>query len=226
MLGVGPMVICYNISSAYNYVLMFVFSSICQNISLPCFFYSSCTKVISPFFFFLNVNFEVIIYNSKINLFSIFFQVSSVQLSVMSDSFRPHGLQHIRLPCPSPTLWSLLKLISIESMMPSNHLIICHPFLLCNTLNIQSNSEKGDIYMIVYHFIKEQRYLSICSHLCLCFSRAFLGFSSCDSHTFLLRFMSKPVNIIQYCSCSSTFSASSSFVFFFWAIQIKPGRLP
>ena len=30
---------------------------------------------------------------------------SSVQfsLSVMSDSVRPHGLQHTRLPCPSPT---------------------------------------------------------------------------------------------------------------------------
>ena len=26
--------------------------------------------------------------------------------------------------------WSLLKLMSIESMMPSNHLIICHPLLL------------------------------------------------------------------------------------------------
>ena len=25
--------------------------------------------------------------------------------------------------------WSLLKLISIESVMPSNHLILCHPFL-------------------------------------------------------------------------------------------------
>ena len=23
--------------------------------------------------------------------------------SVMSDSLRPHGLQHARLPCPSPT---------------------------------------------------------------------------------------------------------------------------
>ena len=30
---------------------------------------------------------------------------SSVQIScsVMSDSLRPHGLQHVRLPCPSPT---------------------------------------------------------------------------------------------------------------------------
>ena len=25
--------------------------------------------------------------------------------------------------------WSLLKLMSIESMMPSNHLILCHPLL-------------------------------------------------------------------------------------------------
>ena len=27
-------------------------------------------------------------------------------------------------------LWSLLKLVSIESVTPSNHLILCHPFLL------------------------------------------------------------------------------------------------
>ena len=27
-----------------------------------------------------------------------------VSRSVMSDSLRPHGLQHTRLPCPSPTL--------------------------------------------------------------------------------------------------------------------------
>ena len=26
--------------------------------------------------------------------------------------------------------WSLLKLMSIESMMPSNHLILCHPLFL------------------------------------------------------------------------------------------------
>ena len=47
--------------------------------------------------------------------------------SVMSDSLLwPHGLQHARLPCPSlsPTF------CSIESMMPSNHLIRCCPLLL------------------------------------------------------------------------------------------------
>ena len=48
----------------------------------------------------------------------------------MSDSLQPHGLQHARLPCPSPTPWSLLKLMSIESVMPSNHLILCCPLIL------------------------------------------------------------------------------------------------
>ena len=41
----------------------------------------------------------------------------------------PHGLQHARLPCPS--LYPIvLKLRSIELVMPSNHLILCHPLLL------------------------------------------------------------------------------------------------
>ena len=50
----------------------------------------------------------------------------------MSDSLRPHELQHDRSPCPSqtPKVWSLPKLMSIESVMPSNHLILCHPLLL------------------------------------------------------------------------------------------------
>ena len=56
---------------------------------------------------------------------------SWVQLSgsVMSDSLWTHRQQHARPPCPSPTPWSLLKLMSIESVMPSNHFILCHPFL-------------------------------------------------------------------------------------------------
>ena len=31
--------------------------------------------------------------------------------------------------CPSPSPWSLLKLMSVESVMPSNHLFLCHPLL-------------------------------------------------------------------------------------------------
>ena len=49
--------------------------------------------------------------------------------SVVSDSLWPHGLQCARLPCPSLSS-SLLKFMSIELVMPSNHLILCHPLLL------------------------------------------------------------------------------------------------
>ena len=55
---------------------------------------------------------------------------SSVQFShsVMSNSLRSHGLQCSSLS--STNSWSLLNLMSIEAMMPSNHLILCHPLLL------------------------------------------------------------------------------------------------
>ena len=53
----------------------------------------------------------------------------TVSHSVMFHSLWPYGLQHTRPPCPSPTP-SLLKLMSIESVMPSNHLILCRPLLL------------------------------------------------------------------------------------------------
>ena len=48
----------------------------------------------------------------------------------MSDSLSPRGLQHARLPCPITNSQSLLKLMSIQSVMPSNRLILCHPLLL------------------------------------------------------------------------------------------------
>ena len=47
----------------------------------------------------------------------------------MSNSLQPHGAA-----CQASLFitnsWSLLKLTSIESVMPSNHLILCHPLLL------------------------------------------------------------------------------------------------
>ena len=61
-----------------------------------------------------------------------FLQFISVQFSrsVVSDSLRPRGLQHAMLPCPSPNSRSLLKLMSIELVMPSNHLILCYTLFL------------------------------------------------------------------------------------------------
>ena len=49
----------------------------------------------------------------------------------MSDSLRPHESQHARPPHPSPTPGVHgLKLMSIESVMPSSHLILSRPLLL------------------------------------------------------------------------------------------------
>ena len=56
---------------------------------------------------------------------------NSLQLShsVVSNSLQPHELQHTRPPCLSPNP-EPTKLMSIESVMPSNHLIFCLPLLL------------------------------------------------------------------------------------------------
>ena len=55
---------------------------------------------------------------------------SSVQFScsVMSNSLRPYEPQHARPPCPSPTPGVHLNPCPLSQ--PSNHLILCHPFLL------------------------------------------------------------------------------------------------
>ena len=48
----------------------------------------------------------------------------------MSDSLWPHGLQHARPPCPSPTPRVYSNSRPLSQLMPSNHLILCHPLLL------------------------------------------------------------------------------------------------
>ena len=60
------------------------------------------------------------------NLFEV---ICSVQFScsVVSDSLQPHGLQHTRLPCPSPPPGDC------SNSCPSSrwcHVILCHPLLL------------------------------------------------------------------------------------------------
>ena len=81
---------------------------------------------------------------------SVLPQLSSAHFSfsVMSNSLQPHGLQHTRLPCPSPTP-SLPKLMFIESVMPSNHLILCCPLLLPPSIfpNIRVFSNESALLM-------------------------------------------------------------------------------
>ena len=50
--------------------------------------------------------------------------------SIMSNSLQPHGLQHSKLPCPSPSPRAYSNSVSIKSVMPSNHPVLCHPLLL------------------------------------------------------------------------------------------------
>ena len=48
----------------------------------------------------------------------------------MSNSLRPHGLQACQAFLSITNSQSLFKLMSIESVMPSNHLSLCRPLLL------------------------------------------------------------------------------------------------
>ena len=59
----------------------------------------------------------------------MWFQFCQFSHSVVSDSLQPSVLQHTRLLCFITNSWGLLKLMSIESVMPSNHLILYRPLL-------------------------------------------------------------------------------------------------
>ena len=56
--------------------------------------------------------------------------VSQFSRPVVSASLWPHESQHARPPCPSPNSRSSPKLMCIELVMPSSHLILCRPLLL------------------------------------------------------------------------------------------------
>ena len=60
--------------------------------------------------------------------------------SVVSNSLRPHELH--------PLSWSLLKLVSVELVMPSNHLVLCRPLLLPSIFpNIMVFSNKSALHI-------------------------------------------------------------------------------
>ena len=78
----------------------------------------------------------------------------SVQFShsVMSDSVTPWIAAH-QASQSITNPWSLLKLMSIESVMPSNHLIFCHPLLLPSifpSLRVFSNESVLQIRWLKY----------------------------------------------------------------------------
>ena len=77
--------------------------------------------------------------NFKSNLSFSFFQsqgwylipvVAASMVQLLFNSLLLHGLQHARLPCPSPSPGACSNTMSIESVMPSNHLILYCPLFL------------------------------------------------------------------------------------------------
>ena len=91
---------------------------------LPCLYFLSFLvcgeKSLSSFLIFFLLLLSSVIPNACRWLFSH---------SVVSDFLWPHGLQHAKLPCPLLSPRVLSKLMSIELIMPSNHLILCNPLL-------------------------------------------------------------------------------------------------
>ena len=79
-------------------------------------------------------------------------------LSVISDSLWLHGLQPARLLCPwnSPGKnTGVVKLMFIESEMPSNNLILCRPLLLLSSIfpgiRVFSNESAVCIRCLSFH---------------------------------------------------------------------------
>ena len=62
-------------------------------------------------------------------IFPLLFSSVQFSLSVVSDSLRPHRLQHARLPCPTLTPRVYSHSGPLSRVMPSNHLILCLPLL-------------------------------------------------------------------------------------------------
>ena len=88
-------------------------------------------------------------------------QVGSFPTSATWEAFiSVQSLSHVRLFATPWTLahqaalsitssWSLLKLMSIASVLPSNHLTLCHPFLLLPSifLSIRVFSKKSVLHI-------------------------------------------------------------------------------
>ena len=68
-------------------------------------------------------------YKNQLRILLVTFISVQFSHSVVSDSLQPQERQHTRLPCSSPIL-EFTQTQSVESVIPSNHLILCHPLLL------------------------------------------------------------------------------------------------
>jgi len=79
---------------------------------------------------------------------------SSVQLLSRVRLFATPWTAARQASLPITNSRSLLKLMSIESVIPSNHLIVCHPLILTNvTLSKISNTFRDFIHILQNLFV-------------------------------------------------------------------------
>ena len=91
------------------------------------------------------------IFPYKLLLFSHYVPSDSFKLLfsllATSSSLWPHGLQHTRLPCSFTISQSLLKFMSIESVMLSNHYVVYLKLIQCwmyvNYVSIELEEKKN-----------------------------------------------------------------------------------
>ena len=102
------------------------------------FFFSLCTSLwFSLLFHDLHLIFQFLkFYNYQLLCSYISLDSAQFSHSVVPNSLQPHGLQHTRFPCFTVhhQLLEHIQLMSIKSVMPSIHLILCCPLLLPNSI--------------------------------------------------------------------------------------------
>ena len=75
-----------------------------------------------------------------------YYAIVQFRHSVVSNSFRPHGLQHARLPCPSPTPGVYSNSYPLNQWCHPT-ISSCHPLLLLPSIfpNIRVFSNESDL---------------------------------------------------------------------------------
>ena len=99
-------------SHTFSWQTLVIFLTVCLLCVCVCVFICGCLFVSSILF--------VLVWVSLVAQFSCL---------VMSNSLRPHGPQ-LQASLSITSSWGLLSFMSVESVMPANHLILCRSLLL------------------------------------------------------------------------------------------------
>ena len=108
----------------------------------------------------------------------------------MSDSLQPHEPQHAKASLSITNSRSPPKPMSIESVMPSNHFILCRPLLLLPSIFkvVKQNTKASKcIWLFQLDFLKKFDLHIIALQCCVsfCYATVWIGFVYADVPSFL-----------------------------------------